>query len=215
MQNRPAFEIPYTEISNTNLAGKNEVSVEFAIASTTDDAVTNGSANQKKGRKAAGARDQLTEMRFYIPGTATTKKDKDEDGEGGSDEGEVEEQNAANLFYETIMDKADIGEVAGDTFATFLDVLHLTPRFVALSSAGQLSNMLQRTIRCRHVREVIPNAWENVRLQSAIRIDQEVHASTETRRPTHTHLYWSGSSTSTRPNQVSILSDAVQAGGGS
>jgi structure-specific recognition protein 1 len=30
------------------------------------------------------------------------------------------------------MEKAEIGEVAGDTFATFLDVLHLTPRYVLL-----------------------------------------------------------------------------------
>jgi hypothetical protein len=28
-----------------------------------------------------------------------------------------------------LMDKAEIGDVAGDTFATFLDVLHLTPRY--------------------------------------------------------------------------------------
>ncbi len=67
-------------------------------------------------------------MRFYIPGT-TTKKGKDENGDDMSVDGEeAEEQNAANLFYETLMDKAEIGEVAGDTYATFLDVLHLTPR---------------------------------------------------------------------------------------
>ena len=67
-------------------------------------------------------------MRFYIPGT-TTKKEKVEDGEDKSVDGEdIEEQNAANLFYDTLMDKAEIGEVAGDTFATFLDILHLTPR---------------------------------------------------------------------------------------
>lgn len=69
------------------------------------------------------------EMRFYIPGTVATKE-KDEDGEEKSDADEVEEQNAANMFYETLMDKAQIGDVAGDTYATFLDVLHLTPRWV-------------------------------------------------------------------------------------
>jgi hypothetical protein len=72
-------------------------------------------------------------MRFYIPGTAV-KKEKTE-GDEEENEEEAEEQNAANLFYETLMDKAEIGDVAGDTFATFLDVLHLTPRFV-LSPAG-------------------------------------------------------------------------------
>lgn len=70
-------------------------------------------------------------MRFYIPGT-TTKKEAMEDGEANSDAENDEEQNAATLFYDTLMEKAEIGEVAGDTFATFLDVLHLTPRYALL-----------------------------------------------------------------------------------
>ncbi|KAL5356726.1 FACT complex subunit pob3 [Aspergillus floccosus] len=131
VQNRPAFEIPYSEISNTNLAGKNEVAVEFNLAA---DGTTNAQpagSTKNRGRKAAAGPDELVEMRFYIPGTAvkTEKGVKEEDGEeqeNGEEEGE--EQNAANLFYETLMDKAEIGDVAGDTFATFLDVLHLTPR---------------------------------------------------------------------------------------
>lgn len=120
VQNRPAFEIPYTEISNTNLAGKNEVAVEFALST---DAQANG-ARPRRGRKAGAGPDELVEMRFYIPGTAVKK----EKGEEDEKEEEGEEQNAANLFYETLMEKAEIGDVAGDTFATFLDVLHLTPR---------------------------------------------------------------------------------------
>ncbi|MCJ1254765.1 FACT complex subunit [Lignoscripta atroalba] len=130
VQNRPAFEIPYSEISNTNLAGKNEVSVEFSLPADGTETGTNGHLGgaRSRGRKAGAARDQLVEMRFYIPGT-TTKKEKVEDGEDKSVDGEdIEEQNAANLFYDTLMDKAEIGEVAGDTFATFLDILHLTPR---------------------------------------------------------------------------------------
>lgn len=134
MQNRPAFEIPYSEISNTNLAGKNEVAVEFSLPAGGNETGTNGHLGgaRSRGRKAGAAKDQLVEMRFYIPGTVTKKeKEKDEDGEEKSVDGEdVEEQNAATLFYETLMDKAEIGEVAGDTFATFLDVLHLTPRYV-------------------------------------------------------------------------------------
>ena len=132
MQNRPAFEIPYSEISNTNLAGKNEVAVEFSLPAGGAETGTNGHLGgaRSRGRKAGAAKDQLVEMRFYIPGTVA-KKEKDEDGEDKSVDGsEVEEQNAASLFYETLMDKAEIGEVAGDTFATFLDVLHLTPRWV-------------------------------------------------------------------------------------
>ena len=131
VQNRPAFEIPYSEISNTNLAGKNEVAVEFSLPAGGNETGTNGHLGgaRSRGRKAGAARDQMVEMRFYIPGTAT-RKEKDEDGEEKSMDGsDAEEQNAANLFYETLMDKAEIGEVAGDTFATFLDVLHLTPRY--------------------------------------------------------------------------------------
>lgn len=127
VRNQPAFGIPYTEISNTNLAGKNEVAVEFSLP---QDGVDSVNGSQKKGKKMGGAVDQLTEMRFYIPGTEMRKgrkKGAGEDGEEPQENGE-EEENAANLFYEALMDKAEIGEVAGDTFATFLDILHLTPR---------------------------------------------------------------------------------------
>ncbi|KAE8147739.1 SSrecog-domain-containing protein [Aspergillus avenaceus] len=138
VQNRPAFEVPYSEISNTNLAGKNEVAVEFALnADGTDGNAQPAGSTKNRGRKAAAGPDELVEMRFYIPGTAvkTEKGAKEENGEeenGEEAEAEAEEggeeQNAANLFYETLMDKAEIGYVAGDAFATFLDVLHLTPR---------------------------------------------------------------------------------------
>ncbi|PLB42672.1 FACT complex subunit POB3 [Aspergillus candidus] len=140
VQNRPAFEIPYSEISNTNLAGKNEVAVEFALNADGDETSKQPAGSTKnRGQKAAAGPDELVEMRFYIPGTAVktdksvkkeegAEEDGEGEGEGEGEEDEVEEQNAANLFYETLMDKAEIGDVAGDTFATFLDVLHLTPR---------------------------------------------------------------------------------------
>lgn len=128
VRNQPAFEIPYTEISNTNLAGKNEVAVEISLPGDGEDSGTNGHLGgaRAKGRKMGGAVDQLTEIRFYVPGTEM-RKGKTEEGEE-NEEGDDEEHNAATLFYESLMDKAEIGEVAGDTFATFLEVLHLTPR---------------------------------------------------------------------------------------
>ncbi|KAL4948338.1 hypothetical protein BDW69DRAFT_176671 [Aspergillus filifer] len=139
VQNRPAFEVPYSEISNTNLAGKNEVAVELSLSNDGNDANPKPAGSTKnRGRKAAAGPDELVEMRFYIPGTVVKREDgsiKEEDaeqkenGEEGGEEGEGgEEQNAANLFYELLMEKAEIGDVAGDTYATFLDVLHLTPR---------------------------------------------------------------------------------------
>jgi hypothetical protein len=131
VQNRPAFEIPYSEISNTNLAGKNEVAVEFNLGGELETNGVNGhkgGTTKNRGRKAAAGRDELVEMRFYIPGTVV-KKEKNGDENDSAEDEEAEEQNAANLFYDTLIDRAEIGEVAGDTFATFLDVLHLTPRY--------------------------------------------------------------------------------------
>lgn len=134
VQNRPAFELPYSEIGNTNLAGRNEVAVEMALPESGANAQLGGA--RSKGSKAAAGRDQLVEMRFYIPGVTTRKEAEGEDA--GSDAGNDEqEKNAATLFYETLIDKAEIGETAGDTIATFLDVLHLTPRYV-LKSKYQL-----------------------------------------------------------------------------
>jgi structure-specific recognition protein 1 len=181
--NRPAFEVPYTEVSNTNLAGKNEVAVDFSLPAD-GDAGANGNLGGAKfrGKKSAGARDQLVEMRFYIPGV-TTKKEKTEDGEdvSGAEDGDGagQEQNAANLFYETLMDKAEIGEVAGDTFATFLDILHLTPRWVAHWLFRGSTDKVQRTLRYRHVRELFPATRQDVRLQDPIRLGQEVHGASQ------------------------------------
>ncbi|ELQ44479.1 FACT complex subunit pob-3 [Pyricularia oryzae Y34] len=112
VQNRPSFEVPYSEISNTNLAGRNEIAVEFGV-------------DGEKEKKPTASKDQLTEIRFYIPGTTTRKEAEGEDAGSDADE---EEKNAVTLFYDTLIEKADIGETAGDTIATFLDVLHLTPR---------------------------------------------------------------------------------------
>lgn len=115
--------------------------MEFALPT---DEKSNGQiegSTKNRGRKAAAGPDELVEMRFYIPGTILKKEKTEGDDvkkEGsGEEEAEqeeegAEEQNAANLFYETLMDKAEIGDVAGDTFATFLDVLHLTPRYAII-----------------------------------------------------------------------------------
>lgn len=166
VQNRPAFEIPYTEISNTNLAGRNEVAVEFSLS--------DGQNGDKKGTKASAGKDELTEMRLYIPGVTTKKEAAGEDAGSDADE---EEKTAVNLFYETLMEKAEIGETAGDTIATFLDVLHLTPRSVtvfALFTCTQLTPA-QRTLRYRHVRVLIPSPWQDIRLQNPVRGYQEVY----------------------------------------
>ncbi|OAA55591.1 structure-specific recognition protein [Niveomyces insectorum RCEF 264] len=121
VQNRPAFEVPYSEIANTNLAGRNEISVDFSV---NEDGKANGSKGPVKGLKAAAGKDQLMEMRFYIPGTVAKKEAEGDEAASDAEE----EKNAVTLFYETLIEKAEIGESAGDTIATFMDVLHLTPR---------------------------------------------------------------------------------------
>ena len=145
VQNKPAFEIPYSEIANSNLAGKNEVALTFLLEGSGQAVGTDGKMGgaKAKGRKGGGALDQLTELRFYIPGTTTSiKKDKEggEDGELESEDEEIEEQNAANIFYEQLTNLADLGDVAGDTFASFQDILHLTPRLVSRACLNRLES---------------------------------------------------------------------------
>lgn len=146
--NKPAFEIPFSEVSNSNLAGKNEIAVEFA---TTENLVGG------RTKKNTAAVDQLVEMRFYVPGTA-----KRGEGEDGASDAEGEDMSAATLFYDTLKEKADIGEIAGDTFATFLDILFLTPRyflFILFCLGAGTKQCFQRSLRYRHVRVILPSAW--------------------------------------------------------
>lgn len=135
VQNKPAFELPYSEIANTNLAGRNEVAVEMSLPQDSNDTGTNGHLGgaRGKGKRAGAGRDQLVEMRFYIPGVTTVKDTEGEDGDSDGGAPGEEEKNAAALFYETLIDKAEIGEMAGDTIASFPQVLHLTPRYVQLN----------------------------------------------------------------------------------
>lgn len=112
INNKPAFEIPYSEISNSNLTGKNEVAIEL-----------NGGNEDKVG-------DELVEMRFYIPGTIENETKvivKTDDGVEKEEE-DTQEVNAAAVFYDQLKDKADIGQVAGEAIVSFGDVLFLTPR---------------------------------------------------------------------------------------
>ncbi|KAI5963261.1 POB3 [Candida pseudojiufengensis] len=116
VNNKPSFEIPYDSISNSNLTGKNEVAVEF---------------NLDGGKDKLG--DEVVEMRFYVPGTTMDLETKIIKNEDGEEEEIVEtnpdsEQNAAQVFYEQLKDKADIGQIAGEAIVSFSDALFLTPR---------------------------------------------------------------------------------------
>ncbi|AQZ15642.1 POB3 (YML069W) [Zygosaccharomyces parabailii] len=137
LNGKPAFEIPYARINNTNLTSKNEVAIEFNI--------------QDENYQPAG--DELVEMRFYVPGTVINESEdgiradqdnvkeegenglKQEDADAVKQEGEEkeidmvrEEKTAAEAFHEELKEKADIGEVSGDSIVSFQDVFFATPR---------------------------------------------------------------------------------------
>ncbi|KAI8324397.1 SSrecog-domain-containing protein [Martensiomyces pterosporus] len=111
VDNRPMFDLPMAYVSNTNVANKNEVSVEFQ-------------APRGKGLKRKGAPDELVEIRFYVPGTTTAQSANG----GGEGEEEEEEVSAASVFHDTIKERADLGQVSGDSIVQFPEILCLTPR---------------------------------------------------------------------------------------
>ncbi|EIW73062.1 hypothetical protein TREMEDRAFT_14396, partial [Tremella mesenterica DSM 1558] len=121
VQNKTAFEIPLSAVANSNVAGKNEVSLEFAPPAF------------KKDPKNLSLKpmDEMVEIRFYVPGKSVKPRGSDA---GSDDESEVEldedgnEITAAQALHSAIAEKADIGEVVGDSIVSFSDVLILTPR---------------------------------------------------------------------------------------
>ncbi|OBZ68875.1 FACT complex subunit POB3 [Grifola frondosa] len=113
VSNKTAFELPLTNVANSNIAGRTEVSLEFATQ-----------ANKKPSRHAP---DEMVEIRFYVPGTHARSARGSAAGSQKSDE-EEEEISAAQAFHDTVKDKAEIGQVAGDIILSFEEVLVLTPR---------------------------------------------------------------------------------------
>lgn len=114
VSNKTMFELPTAQIGNANLTSRAEVSLEFTLP----EQQTNGKA--VNGKHKDKGEDQLVEMRFYIPGTATK--------DGAEDQQEEEEESAAALFLEQIKDKADLGQVSGEGIILFTETLLLTPR---------------------------------------------------------------------------------------
>ncbi|GME99047.1 unnamed protein product [Ambrosiozyma monospora] len=119
VNNRPAFEVPYAQISNTNLSGKNEVSVEFDLIQK-DDLI------EKAG-------DQLVEIKFFVPGNAENEDDDgdkkmDDENKEGDEIKEVSVKSNAQVFYDQLKEKADIGQTAGEAMVSFGEILFLTPR---------------------------------------------------------------------------------------
>lgn len=113
VSNKTSFELPLDKVANSNIAGKTEVSLEFAI--------------DMASKNFRGGMDELVEIRFHVPGTHSRVKGSDA-GSAQSEDEEEEETSAAQAFHDTIKEKADIGQVAGDIILSFEEVLVLTPR---------------------------------------------------------------------------------------
>ncbi|KAF7795395.1 hypothetical protein EIP86_006553 [Pleurotus ostreatoroseus] len=114
VSNKTAFELPLANVANSNIAGRTEVSLEFAVP-----------ADKKASRHGP---DELTEIRFYVPGTHTKDRGSDAGSQKSDDEDEGEEISAAQAFHDAVKEKAEIGQVAGDVILSFEEVLVLTPR---------------------------------------------------------------------------------------
>ncbi|GFZ44452.1 FACT complex subunit POB3 [Saitozyma sp. JCM 24511] len=123
VQGKPSFEIPLSWVANSNIAGKNEVALEF-----------NPPPKIKGSGATARAPDELVEMRFYVPGKSVKKGGEggDEGEDAEDEEVEVDEEgnevSAAEAMHNLIKERADIGQVVGDSIVVFEDVLVLTPR---------------------------------------------------------------------------------------
>ena len=121
VQGRPTFELPLSTVANSNIAGKNEVALEFNPIPPPPSDTKN---------PLARAPDELIEMRFYVPGKSMKSRESD----AGSDEAETDldedgnEISAAEAMHNIIKERADIGAVIGDSIVVFEDVLILTPR---------------------------------------------------------------------------------------
>ena len=69
--------------------------------------------------------DELTEIRFFVPCNFSKLKGSDAGSEKSDDDEDAEEISAAQVFHDTIKEKAEIGKVTGDLILSF-EVL--TPR---------------------------------------------------------------------------------------
>ncbi|KAF7314513.1 FACT complex subunit POB3 [Mycena kentingensis (nom. inval.)] len=106
---KDAFELSLRNVANSNIAGRTEVSLEFSAPS---------------GSKTKHAADEMTEIRFHVPGTVPKMKGS----QAGSDADDDDEISAAQAFHDSIKETADIGQVTGDLILSFDEVLIVTPR---------------------------------------------------------------------------------------
>jgi structure-specific recognition protein 1 len=139
--NREAFRLPLKDVAGATVASK-EVVLE--LKEGIDHAVFGPENLPVKRRKRD---DEMCEIRFYVPGNAKINQEGEligstEERFANDDQVEVKDDDqiakddagnyisAADLFCDTIKDRADLGGAAGESIAIFPDLLCLTPRYV-------------------------------------------------------------------------------------
>jgi structure-specific recognition protein 1 len=209
IQGKPSFELPLSAVANSNIAGKNEVALEF-----------NPPPPPQTDSKDLSKRppDDLVEMRFYVPGLSILPKGSD----AGSDaEDEVEEDedgneiSAAEAMHNKIKEKADIGTDVGTSIVIFEDALILTPRYVLIFSLKRLfAYSDQRTILARFLQRLDTTYWQIDRLPSSIHINTSNLPPSQTRRPTCSARPRPRSSYSSRSHEIPFPGGTMAKGRG-
>ena len=127
---RNSFEIPLGKVSNTNLVGKTEVAVEFALP--------------KEGEKKEFEQgDELVEIRFYVPGM----KEKDKEGSQDGAEDEEEEKDEVEDEEKEEVTAASVQPHPPDTYDKIIFLLLLT---TGLLRNSERKGFIGRNIRRLH-----------------------------------------------------------------
>lgn len=189
---RPAFEIPVGRVSNSNLTGRNEVSLEFQL----------GRDDPQSGKSAQV--DELAEMRIYVPGTV--------DDEGpGSDAGEGEEG-------ETLA--AQVGGMLAEGRLTRPATVRYDSRKSRHWRGGRrfycgvCRHVLHDSawqIRHRDVPHVSASARQDVRLQGAVLVDCAPLSTAQVGRRACEFRHWTGSTAAAGPDAVFVSCGTVSA----
>jgi structure-specific recognition protein 1 len=196
VSNKTSFELPLTNVANSNIAGRTEVSLEFS--------------NPAPSKKSKHMPDEITEIRFHVPGTHTKARGSD----AGSDaEDDGEETSAAQAFHDAIKEKAEIGQVTGDLVLSFEEVLVLTPR-------GRYDvDMFPEFLRLRgktYDYKILYTSISKLFLLPKDDLHVLFIVSSSSTPPASAYLHpsprlaWSRRSHPTRADEVSILGDAIQ-----
>lgn len=122
VSNKPAFELQLQHVANSNIAGRTEVSLEFASSAG------EGSSSKKPSKSAP---DEMVEIRFFVPGTTSTKQRTGSDAgsqKSDNEDEDGEEVSAAQVFHDSIKEKAGSELATGEKILSFEEVLVLTPR---------------------------------------------------------------------------------------